>query len=386
MSRYVHFVGSLPPELMADGDRAALEWFVDHSGGKPLTAVPCDLDPDWILDYLRARREHADVLELVSGGEFADYSDFPSYGIRSGRKLEPGHVSMDRIDRIDEVMAAFESLQRDRPELAGAKLQISQPSPLDLAMFVFAGAAVSGGLPTGRALRRSNLVLAALRHLPVFTDAVLREMTEIARRHGDRILWQIESPLALLSVVKAQDLRMLWAMAPMVARQLAGFLEQVHRIEGGNDTIVHLCYGDYQHQSLLSPRDLTPATTLLRHTGTLLRQRKIPLPPVHLPCAYGSHPAPVDPAFYAPLRSLDPEWRLIAGVASPDTAEGGARALSLFEQAAGRAYGISAACGLGRHSAEEARVCAAGIVALADAEGPAEPDRDTHHSKDPVSG
>lgn len=360
---------------MAGGDRAVLEWFVDHSAGRPLTAIPCDLDPDWILDYLRARREHTDVLELVSGGDFADYSDFPSYGIRSGRKLEPRHVRMDRVDRIGEVVTAFESLRRDRPELAGVKLQISQPSPLDLAMFVFAGAAVSGGLPVGRALRHSNLVLAALRHLPVFTDAVLQEMTEVGRRYGDRILWQIESPLALLSTVKAQALRSLWALAPLVARQLAGFLEQVHRLDGAAEAIVHLCYGDYQHKSLLSPRDLTPAVALLRHTGTLLRQRGVPLPPVHLPCAYGSHPAPVAPAFYAPLRTLDPGWRVIAGVVSPDSAADSARALSLFEQAAGRAYGVATACGLGRHSVDDARAAAAGTVALAGAEEPSEQDR-----------
>lgn len=370
MSRYAHFVGSLPGELMTGGDRAVLDWFLERSDGQPLTGLPCDLDPDWIVAYLRDRAEHVDVLEVLRPGEFDGYSDFPTYGVRAGRTLEPRHVSMDRLERIGEVVSAFDALQRDRPELAGAKLQISQPHPLDLAMFVFAGGAVAGGLPVGLALRRSKLVLAALRHLPVFTDAILAELAEVRRRYGNRIVVQVESPFTLLSMVKAQELHAVPALAPIIARQLAGFLEKVHEIDRVHEidtgTIVHLCYGDYQHESLLSPKDLTPAVSLLNRTATLLRRREVPLPPVHIPCAYGSHPAPLDFEFYAPLRKLDRDWRVIAGVVSPDPAETSADALTVFEQAAGgAAYGVASACGLGRCSVETASTAAATTVALA---------------------
>lgn len=364
MTRYAHYVGSLPAELMT-GDRAVLQWFADRSEGTPVTAVPCDLDPDWILDYLIARREHTDIFEVVHSGEYTDYSDFPSYGLRSGRTLEPRHVSMDRVERIGDVVSAFESVQRERPELSGTKVQISQPNPLDLALFVFAGAAVSAGLPVGKALRRSTLVVQALRHLPVFTEAVLREMTEVIDRHGDRVVWQLESPIALLSMVKAQQLHAQWPLARLVARQLAGFLGRMQEI--GADTIVHLCYGDYQHKSLLNPRSLAPAVKLLNQTARLMSKHGTPPPPVHIPCAYGAEPAPLDPGFYAPLRKLNPDWRLIAGVVSSDSAEDSARALALFEQAAGRtAYGVATACGLGRCSVDAAHQAAATTVAIAD--------------------
>ncbi|MGW1739051.1 hypothetical protein ACWCPQ_09595 [Nocardia sp. NPDC001965] len=369
MTRYAHFVGSLPRELMTGGDRGVLDWFAAHTGGHPVTAIPCDLDPDWILAYLQDLGTRTDALEVLRPGGFDGYADFPTYGVRAGRTLEPRDISMNRIERIDRVVAAFESFLRDRPELAGTKLQLSQPHPLDLAMFVHAGGAVAGGLPIGLALRRSNLALAALRQLPVYTEAVLQEMREVRRRHGDLIAWQVETPISLLGTVKAQQLGALWALAPVVAGQLAGFLAKVHEIdhEHGIDsgTILHLCYGDYQHESLLSPRNLAPAVALLNHTGRRLAQHGVPVPPVHIPCAYGSHPAPVEPEFYAPLRKLGPAWRVIAGVVSTDDPDRSARALSLFEKARETpAYGVAAACGFGRNTAEEAEQGAATIVSL----------------------
>lgn len=366
MTRYAHYVGTLPAELMT-GDRDVMEWVVDHSAGRPVTAVPCDLDPDWILEYLRGRARHHDVLDIVHAGEFADYGDFPSYAVRRGRTLEPRHVSMDRVERIGEVVAAFESLRRDRPELSDAKVQISQPNPLDLALFVFAGAAVAAGLPVGRALRRSDLVIAALRHLPVFTEAVLQEMAQVIERHGDRVVWQVESPVALLGTIKAGQLRSQWLLAPIIARQLAGVLHRMQSI--GAETIVHLCYGDYNHESLLAPRSLAPAVALLSRTGRLLTARGAILPPVHVPCAFATASAPLAPAFYAPLRELAPEWRLVAGVVSPDSAEVSARALALFEQASRRtAYGVATACGLGRCTADHAERAAAIMVALTESD------------------
>ncbi|WP_280259816.1 hypothetical protein [Nocardia abscessus] len=371
MTRHAHYVGTLPAELTTD-DRAVMQWFTDHSEGWPVTAVPCDLDPDWILDYLRTRKHHTDVFEIVRAGEYADYSDFPSYGLRAGRTLQPRHVSMDRVERIGRVVEAFESLRSERPELAETKVQISQPNPLDLAMFVFAGAAVSGGLPVWPALRRFGVVVDAIRQLPVFTEAVVQEMTEIADRYGDRVVWQLESPIALLSMVKAEQLWSQWALAPLVARQLAGFIGRMHEI--GAEVIVHLCYGDYQHKSLLTPRSLAPAVNLLGRTARLLNKRGTPLPLVHIPCAYGAEPAPLDPRFYAPLRKLDPDWRVIAGVVSPDSGEGSADALALFEQAAGReAYGVATACGLGRCTVDEAQRAVATTVSTAAARAGREP-------------
>ncbi|MFF0488407.1 hypothetical protein ACFYTQ_05225 [Nocardia sp. NPDC004068] len=356
-------MGTLPEKLMAGGDSAVLSWFADQSAGWPVTAIPCDLDPEWIMDYLRGRREH-DVFEIRTPGDYADYGDFPSYGLRKGRTLEPEHVSMGRVERIDQVLAAFDALRRERPALAEAKVQLSQPNPLDLAMFVFAGAAVSGGLPVGKALRHSDVVVRALRNLPVFTEAIVRDVATVTERYGDRVVWQLESPIALLSMVKAQQLGAQWALGPLVARQLAGVLIRMREV--GADTVVHLCYGDYQHKSLLSPRDLAPAVNLLNRVAPQLRSRDIPLPPVHVPCAFGAEPAPLEPEFYTPLRKLDPAWPLIAGVVAPESEDDSLHARNLFERAANRpVHGVATACGLGRCTPETAERAAAHTVAVA---------------------
>jgi hypothetical protein len=363
MTRYAHFVGSLPRELMTS-DLEVMQWFTEHSDGLRLTAVPRDLDSDWIVSYLRDREQHDDAFEVVRPGDFADYSDMPCYRVRPGRRLEPRHVSMGRVERIGEIVSAFESLQRSHPELDGTRVQISQPNPLDLALFVFAGAAVSLGLPMGQALRHSSVVVTALRHLPVFVEAMLQEMTEVTVRHGDRVVWQVESPIATLGMVKAEQLRAQWAFAPLLARQLASFLNRTHDI--GAATILHLCYGDYQHKNMLTPHTLAPTVNLLNSTARLLRKRGTPLPAVHIPCAYGADPAPLEPNFYHPLRRLAPDWQLIAGVVSPEDVDDSIRALALFEQASGRTgYGVATACGLGRRTVEDARSAAAATVTTA---------------------
>jgi hypothetical protein len=344
-------------------DREILEWFADRSEGWPLTAVPRDLDEDWVIAYLRALQAR-DALEIVRAGDYADYSDMRSYRVRPGRTLQPADVRMGRVERIGAIVSEFESLQRSRPELADKRVQISQPSPLDLALFVFAGGAVSLGLPMGSAVRNVGSVATALRHVPVFTEAVLEEMSEVTAQFGNRVVWQVESPIATLAMVKAEQLHAQRALAPLLARQLGGFLRRAHEI--GAATALHLCYGDYEHKSLLTPRGLAPVVNLLDPLYRSLSTGGVPVPVVHVPCAYGADPASLDPEFYRPLRRLVPDWQLIAGVVSPDSVDGSIRALKLFEQATGRpAYGVATACGLGRRTVEDARSAAAATIATA---------------------
>ncbi|NKY84690.1 hypothetical protein [Nocardia veterana] len=362
MTRYAHFVGSLPEALLTS-DRDVLAWFADRSDGWPLTAVPRDLDAGWVVAYLRDL-ETRDAFEVVRSGDYADYSDMRGYGVRPGHILEPEDVAMRRVERIGEIVSEFETLQRSRPELADKRVQISQPNPLDIALFVFAGSAVAQGLPVGPAVRNLGVVRTALRYLPVFTEAVLREMAEVTARYGDRVVWQVESPIATLGMVKAEQLRAQWALGPLLARQLAGFLVRAHEI--GAATTLHLCYGDHKHQNLLAPRSLAPAVKLLGHVSGLLGTRGVPLPTVHVPCAYGADPAPSAPSFYRPLAGLDPAWQLIAGVVSPDDVDGSIRALTLFEEASRRtAYGVATACGLGRRTVDDARAAAAATITVA---------------------
>ncbi|MFG1792177.1 hypothetical protein [Nocardia sp. NPDC049149] len=367
MNRYAHFVGSLPPAVITS-DTETMQWFAQRSRGLELRSIPCDLDPNWVVEYLQDRIEFDDAFTVARPGQYADYSDMRSYRIRPGRTLQPQHVAMHRRQRIDEIAAAFHELRQQCPQTANARLQISQPNPLDLAAFVFGGAAVTDGLPLGRALRHFGSILPAIHALPVFTEAVLDEMSQLIGAHGDTLVFQVESPIAQLAVVKAASLGTQALVARMVAWHLAGFLADAHEI--GARTILHLCYGDHRHQELLAPRSLAPSVALLNALARILRKRDVPLPPAHIPCAYGAHPAPLNPRFYQPLRRLNPEWQVIAGVAAATDPEDSIRSLHLFEQALGRtASGVATACGLGRSTVEDAERAAATTIATAASHG-----------------
>ncbi|MFI6041937.1 hypothetical protein ACIA8C_09900 [Nocardia sp. NPDC051321] len=358
MKRHVHFVGSLPESLMSS-PRQAMEWFLDHSGGQPLTALPCDLDPNWIIAYLRDLQTRTEVLDFNSSpDDYADYNHMPAGRIRPGVSLAPEHLTMGRIDKIDQIVAQFTALRRERPEFDGVKLQLSQPNSLDLSLFALAGAATADGLPILKALSHPGALITAVRHVPVFTEAILDEIATLSRTHGPMITWQVESPVALLALMKARML------AAPIARQLANVFTRLHRI--GANSSLHLCYGDYRHTAMLQPRSLEPAVALLNALARQLRRHGTPLPMAHIPCAYGAEPAPLESQFYTPLQHLDPEWTLSAGVVAPKSLLDSMISLRLFERASSRpAHAVTTACGLGRCTPTGAEQAAATIAATA---------------------
>lgn len=360
MTRKAHFVGSLPPEL-ATNEKVILRWYADAAAGHPVTALPCDADPDWIVGYLRHLATR-DAFTITRDGSYRDYGDMPKLSVRPGRTLREEDVTMHRGPRIARVMAAMTELQSERRDLANVKVQLSQPNPLDASLFTFGGDAIDAGMPIARVLKSPTSIATALAYLPTFTRAALTEVREVTAQFGDRIIWQVESPTALLGALKAHQLHLHHATIPALASQLASFLTAVHRT--GANTSLHLCYGDYKHESLLAPNDLRPAVDLLNATAQKLRRARTPLPTAHVPCAFGAAPAPTTERFYAPLRQLDPQWSLIAGVVSPGDQARSAAALEMFETASNRtAVGVATACGFGRCSARKAQIAAGATVA-----------------------
>ncbi|WP_280443403.1 hypothetical protein [Nocardia brasiliensis] len=364
MKRHIHFVGSLPTPL-AGHPRQAMEWILDRTDGQPLTALPCDLDPDWIISYLRDLRTRTDVFEFTHRtDDYADYNHMPAGRIRPGVRLEPEHLTMNRFHSIDSIVGDYSKLRQQRPDLDGLKIQVSQPNSLDLALFALAGQAVQGGLPIRHALPHAGALTTALTHVPVFTDAIVDEVALLTKTYGSMLTWQIESPVALLSLAKAADMHAASVLAVPVAAQLASVFTRLHHI--GAHTSLHLCYGDYRHTALMPPRTLSPAVVLLNALARRLRRSGTPLPVVHIPCGHGAEPAPMDPRFYTPLGRLDPEWVLIAGVVSPQSVIDSMISLRLFERAANRpAYAVATACGLGRCTLAHAEKAAAATAATA---------------------
>jgi hypothetical protein len=325
-----------------------MEWILDQAGDHRLTTLPCDLDPDWLVMYLRSLAERP-AFEMKRPGEYADYEDLRTYGVRRGHRLRPADVSMGREDRLREILEEFRELRVTRPEFADVRLQISLPNPLDQAIFVFAG--------------RPWL---SVRYLPVFAQATVDEVTALTAVAGKDVVWQLETPSVLVGMDMAKRLPGGRSFAArLLARQVAGLLA---RFPAEAEVILHLCYGNLGNTELLAPRDLGPAVCYLNLLAPALRHRGRPLPPVHIPAAYGAHPSPNNAEFYRPLHRLDREWKVIAGVAAAADPEGSAESLRLLEAAADReAYAVATACGLGRHTVGQAERAVKTMAIAADA-------------------
>ncbi|MFI8977264.1 hypothetical protein ACIGO9_30585 [Nocardia asteroides] len=361
MTRYAHFVGTLPPDLIGD-DRSVLEWFGDLAHRYPVTAIPCDIDPDWIDNYLADLSRHP-AFALAPVTRPGSDSAMPSYQLRPGHRLIPDDVSMNRHDRIVAIAGRYAQLQAERPELAATPLQVSLPNPLDLAVFAFAGGVVDEGLPLVGTLAHPLPLAAAIRHLPTFTRAVLDEVDAVTAAIGRfGIVWQVESPVATLAAIRATRLRVTPVLLPMIARQLAEILSELY--DRNAQATLHLCWGDHLRQQTVAPSSLTPVVRLLNAAARRLRHRGTPLPPVHIPCAFDREPAPLAPSFYAPLARLDEGWSTIAGVVAPDSDSD--TALQRFEAAIGHpAFAVATTCGFGRRTTQGAQRAADATIATA---------------------
>jgi hypothetical protein len=110
----------------------------------------------------------------------------------------------------------------------------------------------------------------------------------------------------------------------------------------------HLCYGDYQHEHFMEPRD----GTVLRDMGNGIAagvQRELNF--LHLPVPRDR----TDEAYFRPLAELDlhPETELYIGLVHlTDGVDGTLARIATAERVLQRDFGVGTECGLGRRPAE----------------------------------
>jgi hypothetical protein len=345
--RRLHFLGTLPPSIPPD-PYERMAWILDRTQGHELTTMACDVHPSWAVRYLRRIGERPQF-KITKNGDYTTYKDMRSHRVAKGVTLRPEHVSMNQLGEQKEILDAFRTIRSEREELAGTKLQVGIPNPLDIALYMFPSSPWD-----------------ALRYLPVFEQAALDEAHLIAEMAGDDVVWQLESPSFLIGmnmVRYAPPLQPL--VGDLLVRQAA---RMIRRLPDPDRLFLHLCYGNHEEKEWFAPRSLRTPVWFLNRLKERLDVLGIRLPPAHLPVAYGTHAAPASTAFYAPLKNLRREWRVIPGVASAVDAESGVRALQVVERTAGReAYAVGTACGLGRTTEEAAERAVADMRRIAEA-------------------
>jgi hypothetical protein len=332
-----------------------MNWFVRHAKARPMTAVPAVRDPHWTIAYVRARGELAEVFERAGRGHPADRNDVPRYRLRPGVTLRPEHVLPGDVEDTLRQVAVLREVRADHPELAETPLLVPVPHPVELALLTHVGPS----LPA----RATNLAGArtALRHLPVYVDAVVQFITAVTDAAGDDVLFGLDMPTTLVGMwtypfmadASRADAR--WH-AGITATLLTGLPRHV-------DVILQLGFTDDHHVDALRPTDLSGVAHYLNRLARRLRrlQQRLAadwrrLPPVYVPVAFNAQPPSPHREFYAALTTLDAEWdRLIPGVAHGAELAASHVALARFEIAAGReSYAVAPGCGRLASSVREA--------------------------------
>jgi hypothetical protein len=278
-------------------------------------------------------------IRVVHSGKWTGYDDAVRLAVRRGAKLTAADIPLRLAEHALEELAVLRDI--GSPATVELSLQIGVPCYLDLALFAFG--------PLG-----------VFRHSRSFLQAIAGQVADIHAQAGDRVVYQLEIPAALVAVTATPPpLRpaMAWLMARLTTRQVA-------KAPQGSRFGVHLCLGDLGHRAL---RQLPTADPVVRLANAIARQwpRGRRLEYMHLPMSGGDQPPTTDAAFYRPLRRLRVGTEVVAGIAHEGqdrTAQLTVR--TLVEHALGKTVNIAASCGLGRRTPEQAKQAVAAMRTL----------------------
>lgn len=324
--RLGHLVGSIPAQ---DAEQAmalagehlgdALHWVPDGETGERF---------HWVVHIIEGLRDHPD-LEVVRDGDWSSYDETLTYKVRKGHTLRAESLDFGHVAAFEESYPVFKAFRGD----GRMRFQVGIPGDFDMGGFVLG--------PAG-----------ALRHRGAFRDATLDEIRRIHGIGGDDVVFQVEVPLELVSVARAPGPAR-GAAARLLGGNVAGLA--AGSPEGARFG-VHLCLGDMNHEALATMADMSPVVALANAIAAAWPAgRKLEF--MHAPFAGASQPPPTDPAYYAPLARLrlPGGTRFAAGFAHEhQDLEVQRRLLHTIESAYGGRVDVSAACGLGRRTPDEA--------------------------------
>jgi hypothetical protein len=327
--RLAHLVGSIP----AESGVAAMELAHEHLDGT-MRWLPDGETGDrfhWVIHIIEGLRGHPD-LEVATDGDFSDYDHLLQFRVRKGHKLRGDTLDFGHVQAFRE---SYEEFKRVRAEIGDERLtfQVGIPGDFDMAGMVLG--------PRGALLNRKP-----------FHEATVAEVRAIFAEAGRDVVFQIEVPFELVFVARAPS-----AVRPLAARLLARAVTAIARdAPAGARFGVHLCLGDMNHRALVAMKDSSPVVTLANAIARGWPSGR-ELEFMHAPFSGASQPPPLDPAYYAPLARLrlPEQTRFVAGfVYEHQALEEQEELLRVIEGAAGRRVDVSAACGLGRRSLDEA--------------------------------
>jgi len=272
------------------------------------------------------------ALEPAGGGQgdFSSYDDVPQFRLRDGAVLSAASVEacLPYEAAFTGSYPVFREL-REKYGRADLPFQVGIPGQLDLSVDTFGFEA--GFEPA---------------YLKPSLEATAAQVRKIAAAGGSDVVFQIETPAALISVTSAGD-----EGAAAAARHVAATTVQLPAAAPpGTRFGVHLCLGDLNHKAMVGMRDITPAVLVANAVAAAWPPDRT-LEFIHVPFAAADEPPTFDESFYQPLARLDipASVRFVAGCIHESlAADRQVELLRLIETRLGREVDVAAACGLGR--------------------------------------
>jgi len=324
--RKTHLVGAWPGYSGAHAMDTALRRLGPHL--LRMTDGETGERSQWVLPGIDWLRANPDV-EVLADGDYSSYANGTTFRVRDGRSLDPENIELGYHRFFQRSYRAFREL-RARHGNPDIRFQVGIPAALDLAVDAF-----------GYEAAQANRGIAE-----AFGRAQLREIGAILAEAGEDVVFQLESVVALVTVVMSPD-----EAQPQAAKQMADVLLTLPR-DAPEGTIwgAHICLGDFHHKALA---EMGSARPLVRLANALAAEWPAdrPLTYIHAPFAAADKPGSLESSWYAPVAELDlpDDVRFVAGFIHEDTATDELREIrNMIESNAGREVDVAAACGLGR--------------------------------------
>ncbi len=284
----------------------------------------------WVGTCIRNMLDNPDL--EVAGGvrDFTDYENVLQFRLRDGAALQVANLEagLPYQQAFADSYPAFVELRvkYDRPDLP---FQVGIPGQLDLSLDSF-------GFGEGFAPHYYRPCL----------QATLGQVRKIAATAASDVVFQLETPAALIAVAAAGE-----DAAAETARQVAALTTELPAgAPAGSRFGVHLCLGDLNHKAMTGLPDITPAVLLANELAAAWPPDRT-LEFIHVPFAAAQEPPTFDEAFYQPLAKLDlpASVRFVAGCIHESlSSDKQVELLRLIENHVGREVDVAAACGLGR--------------------------------------
>ena len=286
--RKAHLVGALP----GDSPLEALD-LAYSTVGPYLRSVPDGETGErrkWVIAVFDMMRRHPDVAvakdyggtydtsaddrhvdPAAGGGNWSDFDHIPRLKLkRPWKRPRPEFIDAGILSSFEAGYPAFRAA-RDRAGTPEQAFQVGAPGDFDMAVCCFGPQVVLS--------KRS------------FTDAIVREITDVRRRAGDDVVFQLEIPWQLYPVSAVPE-RLRPAAAGYFARAMARL---VRRCPPGTRLGIHLCLGDMHHRSVVQLVDLEPVVLVANRIAEKWPDG-YPLEFMHLPFAAGEEPDAVFPS------------------------------------------------------------------------------------------